>query len=530
MKPIFRLEVIFVLCLYALPLGADVVFLKNGEEVQGQVVSEDEKEVKVVVTKKGMSLSMAIRREDIARVETGDGLRAEYGRRFDQVSAVAAGWERATKFLELGRWARESGLFDEARAAFAAAKACLPGYDDVADLEIARTWLAEKEFEKCRNAIQKILERNPNHEQAKLLARDLGEDVAEETSNDLEKALTLYCDGNPRRALAVFENFVKSHSAEELSLASKGSEEKTGEPLASLMIDCRFRQGCPEPGCITGWKRCPRPTCKSGVQKDYHKVVEGWNDRVINHPVTSRYCETCNGMKYLMCGKCRGTGIYLGKPTDYEREEMVRILAMQSQKFLDSAMSLVEETKDKDAELSVRGLNCMNMLADARRARYLLQMAAMLAPSINAPGGQDAQGKIRGLDALVFNVIGGIASAYLSGAEIAYHEAVNQKSGADGEQRSLSSRVVRAREALEFAEQARVFILYALEDSPGSVVPMGGDLKDRLRLADQFVARCRATYQRLSELEKKGARISDNDLVKILQEMAGGFTPGTKSR
>lgn len=528
MESLARLEVALVLFVLALPLRADVVFLKNGEEVQGEIVSQDDKEVKVVVTRKGMSLTMTIRREDVERMERGDGLRAEYGRCFEEVGRAAAGWERATKYVELGRWARESGIYDEARAAFAAAKASLPGYDDVADLEIAKTWLAEKKFEDCREVIEQILARNPNHEQAKLLARDLGEDVAEETSDSLEKALTLYRDGNPRRALAVFENFVRGRSAEELSLASKGCEEKTGEPLASIMIDCRFRQGCPEAGCITGWKRCPRPTCQSGQQKEYHKVVENWQDKVVNRPVTRRYCETCNGLKYLMCSKCKGTGMYLGKPTDFERGEMVRILGLQSQKFLDAAKALVDETKDKDAELSVRALDCMNMLADARRARYLLEMAAALAPSINAPGGQDAQGKIRGLDALVFNVIAGIASAYMSGAEVAYHEAVNQKSGDDGENRSLSSRVVRAREALECAEQARTFILYALEDCPGSVVPMAGDLKDRLALAEQFVGRCRATYERLAELERKAATVSDNDLLKILQEMTGGFSPGAK--
>ncbi len=526
MKSLSRFEVIFLLLVLALP--ADVVFLKNGEEVQGQVVSQDDKEVKVVITKKGMSLTMSIRREDVERIETGDGLRAEYGKRFEEVGKAAAGWERATKFVELGRWARESGLYEESRAAFTAAKASLPGYDDVADLEIAKTWLAEKKFEDCREVILDILERNPNHEQAKLLARDLGEDVEEETSSDLEKGFEFYRDGSPRRALAIFENVVKARGTEELAAASKACEEKTGEPLASIMIDCRFRQGCPEHGCITGWKRCPRPTCKSGVQKEYHKVVEGFHDQVINHPVTEHYCETCNGMKYLMCPKCKGTGMYLGKPTDYEREEMVRILAMQSQKFLDAAKELVDETKDKDAELTVRGLDCMNMLADARRARHLLELAAVLAPSINAPGGQDAQGKIRGLDGLVFNVISGISSAYLSGAEVAYHEAVNQKSGDDGENRSLSSRVVRAREALECAEQARMFILYALEDCPGSVVPMAGDMKDRLQLAEQFVGRCRATYQRLAAAERKGAMLGDNELLKMLQEMTGGFTPGLK--
>jgi hypothetical protein len=190
--------------------------------------------------------------------------------------------------------------------------------------------------------------------------------------------------------------------------------------------------------------------------------------------------------------------------------------------------SLLKETKDKDSEISVRALDCMNLLADARRARNLLQMAAALAPSINAPGGQDAAGKIRGLDGLVFNAISGISSAYMTGAETAYHEAVNQKSGDDGENRSLSSRVVRAREALECAEQARIFILYALQDCPGSAVPMAGDMKDRLALAEQFVGRCRATYQRLAEVERKGAALSNNELMGILQEMTGGFSPGMK--
>ncbi len=525
MKPLSRFA---LLVLLALPLRADVVFLKNGEQVQGQVVSQDDKEVKVVVTKKGMSLTMTIRREDIERVETGDGLRTEFAKRSSEVEALPAGWEKATKSLELGRWAREAGLYDEARGAFEGCKAAMPGYDDVADLEIARTWLAAKDHDKCREAIQKILERNPNHEQAKLLARDLGDDVREEASNDMGKGLEFYKDGNARRALGVFENVVRTHSKDELTALSKACEEKTGEPLAAIMIDCRFRQGCPVSGCLQGWTRCPRPTCQSGMQKEYHKIVEGFGGNIQNHPVTEHYCETCNGMKYIMCEKCHGTGMYLGRPTDFEREEMVRVLGLQSQKFLEGAKSLVEETKSKDAEISVRGLDCMNMLADARRARYLLEMAAALAPSLNAPGGADAQGQIRGLDGLVFNCIGGIASAYMTAGEEAYHDAVNSKNGDKSDSRSISSRVVRAREALEAAEQARIFLLYALNDCPGSVVPMAGDLKDRLALTDQFVGRCRATYQKLADTERRGAALTDNELYKILQEMTGGLMPSGK--
>lgn len=528
MKPLSRFEVILTLLVLASPLLADVVFLKNGEEVQGQVISQDEKEVKVVVTKKGMSLTMTIRREDVLRVETGDGVRAEYARRFEEVGKAAPGFERATRHVELGRWARESGIYEEARASFSAAKAALPGYDDVADLEIAKTWLAAKEFEECKKAIQAILERNPNHEQAKLLLKDLGEDVAEETSADLGKGLELYRDGNPRRALAVFENFVKGHSRGEVDVASKGCEEKTGESLATIMIDCRFRAGCPEPGCVQGWKRCPRPTCRSGVQKEYHKVEEGFHGRIVNHPVTEHYCETCNGMKYVMCERCGGTGMYLGKPTDYEREELTRVLAFQSQKFLDGMDELVKETKDKNAEVSVRALDCMNLLASARRARRMLGLAGDLAPQSNAPGGKDLQGQIRGLDGLVFNATAGIASAYMTAAEMAYHDAVNQKDGENSESRSLSSRVVRAREALEAAEQARIFLLYAQSWFPGSVSPAQGDVKDRIALAEQFIGRCRATYARLSGAERKGAGLTDNELYRILQEMSGGLTPPLK--
>jgi hypothetical protein len=110
--------------LLALALGGtalgDVVWLETGNKVSGEIVEETDTHV-IVRTKFGAR--HVIDREEIIRIERESDPKAEFSKRFEAVSSTDA-----DGFVEVGRWAEERGLKDEARRAYLKAVEIDPGH------------------------------------------------------------------------------------------------------------------------------------------------------------------------------------------------------------------------------------------------------------------------------------------------------------------------------------------------------------------------------------------------------------------
>lgn len=532
----------------ASPLLADVIFLKNGERLDGKVVSESDDTLKVELKKQGMTMVVDVKREDVDRIETSRELetrREEYGKRHKEVAALPAGFDRAVRLFDLGLWAREGGLYPEAVSAFQEAREGLPEFEDVADIEVARTHLAAQDHEACKKALDDLFERNPNHEQAKLLATQLADSVQEEVTEDIEKGFEYYGKGNCRRALGVFVNFVNKHPRTEVELVSKQCEEKTGRPLVAVMAECRFRQGCPEPGCMGGWKKCPRPTCDKGRKLTYLKPGEGRPDTKEN------YCGTCRGIRYLMCERCRGIGIYFGTPTAWERDEFARILAQRSKKMVEQALGLAAKAAEIDqvtdsqaprdawAERSEPGagadpgkLDPMTAISRARRARRFLKSAMELSPQKALEEVPDAHAQIEALDDLSFETARKSAGDFIRAAETLYDQAVGPEGGLPFDVTGLYTRMGHAYDGMELAERARMFLAYVLKDTADSPSPHVLEARRQLEMATNTAERCRLAYQRMKRIQdeidsivedpdKRGvySRQAKEDIARLLQEL-----------
>ena len=534
--------------LLASPLLADVIFLKNGERLDGKVVSETEDELKVELQKKGMTLTVNVKRADIDRIETSREIetrREEFQTRHKEVSSLPAGFDRAVRLFDLGIWARDGALYPEAVSAFQEARDSLPEFEDVADLEVARTHLAAQDHEACKKALDDLFERNPNHEQARLLANELADSVQEEVTEDVAKGFEYYGQGNARRALGVFVNFVNKHPRTEVELLSKQCEEKTGRPLVAIMAECRFRQGCPEPGCMGGWKKCPRPTCEKGRKVTFLKPGEGRPD------TKEGYCGTCRGIRYLMCERCKGIGIYFGTPTAWERDEFARILAQRSKKMVEQALGLAEKAaeidqvtdsqapKDAWAERTQPGagaapgkLEPMTAISRARRARRFLKSAMELSPQKALEEVPDAYAQIEALDDLSFETARKSSDDFIQAAETLYNQAVGPEGGLPFDVTGLYTRMGRAYDGMELAERARMFLAYVLKDTADSPSPHVLEARRQLEMATNTAERCRLAYQRMKRIQdeldslaedpdKRGVyyRQAREDLSRILQDL-----------
>ncbi len=537
-----------LLALLCSPLLADVIFLKNGERLEGKVVSETEDILKVELKKQGMSMVVDVKRADVDRIESSRELdlrHEEFEKRRKELASLPAGSDRALQFFDLGVWARDGGLYPDAVAAFQEARETLPEFEDVADLEIARTHLAAQDHEACKKALDGLFARNPNHEQAKLLAADLADSVQEEVAEDVDKGFDYYGQGNCRRALGVFVNFVNKHPRTEVDLLSKQCEEKTGRPLVAIMAECRFRQGCPEPGCKGGWKHCPRPTCEKGRKVTFLKPGEGRPD------TKEDYCGTCRGIRYLMCGKCRAIGIYFGTPTAWERDEFARILAQRSKKMVEEALGLAaraaevealtgpEVPKDPWAERTQPGagaapgrLEPMTVISRARRARTFLKKAMELSPQIALEEVPDAHARIEALDDLSFETARSAADDYIRAAETLYNQAVGPEGGMPIDVTFLHTRMSRAYNGMELAEQARMFLSYVLKDTADTPSPHVPGAQRQLEMATATAERCRLAFQRMKRIQdeldslvedpdKRGVyyRQAREDLARLFQDL-----------
>ena len=81
---------------------------------------------------------------------------------------------------------------------------------------------------------------------------------------------------------------------------------------------------------------------------------------------------------------------------------------------------------------------------------------------------------------------------------------------------------MRARQAWEAVNQARLFTLEALELDPRIAGPTLGDARRRLKLMDRFLRRTWVMYQVMSDAERNPGSNALKDLFGQAKSLAGG--------
>jgi hypothetical protein len=133
----------------AAPLLGDVVFLKGGGKVTGEIVKETEEKVTVDI---GMG-TMAVQKSSVVRIERSASPLQEY-----RAQAATLAPEDVEGWRKLGREAARQGLSKQAREAFAKVKAIAPD-DPEANRALGLVlldghWVTEKESFTARGFVQ----------------------------------------------------------------------------------------------------------------------------------------------------------------------------------------------------------------------------------------------------------------------------------------------------------------------------------------------------------------------------------------
>ncbi len=111
---------------------ADVIWLETGNKISGEIVEETETQV-IVRTRFGVR--HAIDREEIVKIERESDPREAFRKRFEAVDSTDA-----DGYVEVGRWAEEHGLKEQAR------KAYLKAIEIDPDHEAARAALGHRKY------------------------------------------------------------------------------------------------------------------------------------------------------------------------------------------------------------------------------------------------------------------------------------------------------------------------------------------------------------------------------------------------
>ena len=138
-----------VLALAAAPALGDVLFLKGGGRVTGEIVNETEEAVTVDIG----GGKMTVPKSSVVRVETSVSPLQQYRAQAAGIApADVEGWRK------LGRWAAGQGLATQAREAFGKVKAVVPN-DPEANQALGLVlldghWVTEKESFQARGFVQ----------------------------------------------------------------------------------------------------------------------------------------------------------------------------------------------------------------------------------------------------------------------------------------------------------------------------------------------------------------------------------------
>lgn len=487
--------------------GADTVHLSNGKTVSGKVLESSGDRVLVEVQHGGIKAKVAFDRADVVSIEWENDPRDEFERKLSEVERVQAPQERAEQYLALGRWAVEQELIDEACEVYGRASRINPELAETAELEAARARLKEGSYAACARLLRSLLQRNPNHEQAKAMTRELERAMEETIEAELTEIEDRYRRGHFRSALVRLENLTQQYDRETLDGISQMCKARTGASLTDLMIDCRFRQGCPNEKCEGGIVDCSM--CKNGMRVRHNRPVVGppgdlatgtgggaygGKERLENCPRTYELCRTCAGLGYDFCKKCGGLGVYFGRVTEYEREEMVRTLVEQVKRLTEQLTPTAEEVTEtvqegnrtttvKKYRPDNQTLNAYKTLPSLLLARRYLDEVSKLAPPLSSPAGEDLHGDLAYVEDMITPILSRKVEAYMTAAFTSLRGAMNYM--VEGGQGQFPTDEVR-KGVLE-ASRARHVTDAILDMDPTSRGILSEDMDYRQQLIDEFI-------------------------------------------
>lgn len=501
-------------------LAAEVrIELKDGRVFEGRLVSESAEAVVVEVKSGSIVGQLTIPRRDVKAsvglATPADPAAADRATRLAAARALADPAARAQALLRLADATQDPAAAAPLHAEAAAADPALADQEEVA---AARAWLAAGRLDECEAALSRALSRNPKNAQAAAMSRELSAGYAAKADELIAPGVKAWSEDDPKRALRLFTKAVEALPTRVLDEASAKLQESTGLGLAQLMVDCRMRSACQR--CDgAGVVECPAAASTAGTRCELGRRTTVLRTELIGDAEVAQKdrCARCDGLGHLTCGECDGFGLALARPTAYEREALAAVLQGELAGVEERVSTLLPKAEDQGIAEGARSATVTELVTALQRMRGLAGTLAKLDPRAAAIGGGDLRRGQRQMSERLSTILSAVSGTLYVLGEKRYEDAVSHSE----EEVPAAVRSIRARQAWEIVNQARAYTAEALALNPAGAGLLGGDLRRRLSLMDQFLKRTWKTYVALRLAEKRALN-DPTRLVEAAREVLGG--------
>jgi tetratricopeptide (TPR) repeat protein len=479
-----------------------VIETKSGQTYKGKIVRESKSKIVLEIRRGKISAEITIPRSEIKQraKEGGPSAAAKrLGTEADRARQISDSQERAQALMAVAaNMQRDADPSQAAKVYLEAARADRAVRDE-AEVKAAEAYISAGDLPLAEETLTRTLKRNPKHARAKAVARTLNQALETKAKELLEPGLRAYMDRKPRRALRLLLSAAKQLPQRVLEEASVRTKREFGLSVAEVMVDCRLQAACRKCGG-DGVLECPAAASNVSTRCRFGRKLRKTRTERVGKLKFDRFdmCKKCNGRGHLRCRKCDGLGLHLTHPTRFEQAELTKTLQKQLGELEGQAGKLSDKVEKDQREAAVRSVAATELLGVLQEMRSYAKALTKLDPRAGAAGAGDLRRKGKLAAKRTAFLMTGLANALYVAGEKRYEDAVTRNKDSV----PLGVRAVRARQAWEIVNQARMFSLDVLELDPSTANPTKGDMKRRLHLMDRFLKRTWKTYLALQAAEK----------------------------
>ncbi len=300
--------------------SADTIVLKDGTRYEGRVIARAAEFVEFEVDKDGIQAKYRFETRDIASLTESPPESAQLAEQFQQRWLLAQEAGVTAAFVELGQWAQDNRLYEEAVRAYQFARQMAPDQDAALGFAAARNMVLANNRRSAFALLKELAEKHPDDTRiADELAR-LDQQDQRQVDQRVRQALDNYKKGEMRSAVDLLERVSRLNVEDVSTKVEYACVQQASMSFGRLLSDARLHQPCPTCAGEAQLGLVPCPNCRGSgkVTKTRPETVtkkdprSGIEERRVYQVEYQSPCPMCQGFTVVLCSTCHGAGCDLG--------------------------------------------------------------------------------------------------------------------------------------------------------------------------------------------------------------------------
>lgn len=363
---------------------ADILTLKDGTTYEGRVVERSNEQIIFEVKGVGMSSVLKLDVREVVSIVSSPPEPAQLAQNFRQKLAAAVEANTAAAFAEVGQWAQDNKLYENAVSAYTQARQLAPDQDAVYGFAAAQNLALANSLRAARAMLKGLAAKHPDDVRITGELARLDQQAQKQVETALRQALDLYKKGDVRQAISGMEGLQRLDLDELPAKADIASNQLAGMSFGRLLADARLHQYCASCGTRAQSGLAPCGNCAGTGKVPKTRIVEetakdpktGIEHRRVYQVEYQAPCPTCKGFTTTVCRACDGAGVELGTVGPIEKPYVIEGL----RKRIDFLYEKLARYAAEPASLHPANLEVVHL--HACRLEYYFQQYVTLSPDI----------------------------------------------------------------------------------------------------------------------------------------------------